>query len=183
MGLVLPSGREGRNFYRRNKNILVLVGNSFSLLYNRNMFECSTKALILEKEPVGEYDGLLTLYTEDFGKVSVKAKSIRKITSKLSAHTEPGMLSSFRLIGKNPFQKVKGSFWLADGLGGRRVFSDFAFLDLVGSMTTEFHADRDLWKFLMRGRSDRKALFAILGFREEDMSAYEEQSVFEGGVV
>lgn len=147
------------------------------------MFECSTKALILEKEPAGDYDGLLTLYTEDFGKVSVKAKSIRKITSKLSAHTEPGMLSSFRLIGKNPFQKVKGSFWLADGLGGKKLFSDFVFLDLIESMTTEFHADHDLWRFLLRGEPDRKMLFAILGFSPEEVSRHRGGQVFHGGVV
>ena len=27
-----------------------------------NMFECVTQAIILDKEPVGDYDGLLTLY-------------------------------------------------------------------------------------------------------------------------
>ncbi|HEY4523730.1 MAG TPA: recombination protein O N-terminal domain-containing protein [Candidatus Paceibacterota bacterium] len=132
------------------------------------MFECVTKALILDKEPVGDYDGLLTLYTEDFGKVSVKAKSIRKITSKLSAHTEPGTLSQLRLVGKNPFQKVKGSFWLVDGLMEKKLFSDFLFLEVIKTLTVEFHADRDLWRFLLEGKSDQAALFTILGFHPRD---------------
>ncbi|MDP3956419.1 MAG: recombination protein O N-terminal domain-containing protein [bacterium] len=128
------------------------------------MFECVTKALVLEKIPMGDSDGLLTLYTERLGKVSVKAKSIRKVTSKLSAHTEPGMLSLVRLVGKNPFQKTLGSFWLSDSLGERKLFSDFIFLDSVASLTTEFHSDAELWQFLLRGTPDPKALFALLGF-------------------
>ena len=110
----------------------------------------------------------MTLYTEDFGKVSVKAKSIRKITSKLSAHTEPGTLSQLRLVGKNPFQKVKGSFWLVDGLMEKKLFSDFLFLEVIKTLTVEFHADRDLWRFLLEGKSDQAALFTILGFHPRD---------------
>lgn len=132
------------------------------------MFECVTRAVILDKEPIGDYDGLLTLYTENFGKVSVKAKSIRKITSKLSAHTEPGTLLHLRLVGKNPFLKVKGSFWLVDGLKKKNLFTDFMFLEIVKNLTVEFHADRDLWRFLLEGKADRTALFTLLGFHPRD---------------
>lgn len=128
------------------------------------MFECVTKAIVMEKEPLGDFDGVLTVYTEQFGKVSIKARSIRKITSKLSAHTEPGLLSTLRLVGKNPFQKTKMSFWLADAVEEKRLFTDFSFLDLVNNLTTEFHADRDLWEFLKQGETDKKTLMAIVGF-------------------
>lgn len=127
------------------------------------MFECVTKALVLEKIPMGETDGLLTLYTERLGKVSVKARSLRKITSKLSAHTEPGYLALVRLVGKNPFQKAIGSFWLSDALCEKRLFSDVIFLDSVASLTTEFQTDRELWQFLLEGRTDRNALLSVLG--------------------
>ena len=132
------------------------------------MFECVTKALVLEKIPMGDKDGLLTLYTERLGKVSVKARSLRKVTSKLSAHTEPGMLSLVRLVGKNPFQKTMGSFWLSDSLGERKLFSDFIFLDSVASLTAEFQADRELWQFLLLGQPDSGALFALLGFHPKE---------------
>lgn len=46
------------------------------------------RAIILRRKPMGEADLLLTLYTENHGKVRVIAKGARKITSKLLGYTE-----------------------------------------------------------------------------------------------
>lgn len=44
-----------------------------------------TKGFVLAKKNSGEADQIFTLYTQNFGKIEVVGKSIRKITSKLKA--------------------------------------------------------------------------------------------------
>ena len=127
------------------------------------MFEITTKGIILDKEPARDYDGVLTIYTEKLGKVIARAKSLRKITSKLAAHTEIGMLSEVRLVSRNSFMTQSG-LRLADSLLSRQLFSDFYFLELVKELTLEFHEGRDLWQFLISGNPDRNELLRLSGF-------------------
>ena len=54
------------------------------------MQEYVTDAIVLKKDPLGDLDGRYTLFTKRFGKIMAKAKSSRKITSKLAPHLEPG---------------------------------------------------------------------------------------------
>ncbi len=44
-----------------------------------------TKGIVLAKEDSGEADQIFALYTQDFGKLEVAGKAIRKITSKLKS--------------------------------------------------------------------------------------------------
>lgn len=128
------------------------------------MYEIITDAIVLDKQESGDFDALVTLYTEELGKVSARAKSSRKITSKLSAHIEPGALTTVRLIARNPFVGPKTTFQLVDGLIQKKLFNDFAFLDAVKKTTLEFHNDRTLWDFLIQGGADPGQLLAIVGF-------------------
>lgn len=51
---------------------------------------------------MGEVDRLLTIYTKDFGKILVRAKSVRKNQSKLKGHLELFLQSHFLIApGKN----------------------------------------------------------------------------------
>jgi len=65
------------------------------------MVEHYTKAVVLDREPRGELDASLTLYTKDFGKIVAKAKSIRRFTSKLSGHLTPGSFVKIRVVERN----------------------------------------------------------------------------------
>lgn len=47
-----------------------------------------TQGIILKKTDLAEADQLLTIYTQDFGKLEILAKGIRKITAKLRPATE-----------------------------------------------------------------------------------------------
>ncbi len=47
-----------------------------------------TEAIVIKRRNVGEADRLLTLYTKDSGKITVRAKGIRRITSRRSSHVE-----------------------------------------------------------------------------------------------
>lgn len=127
------------------------------------MFEITTRAIILDKNPERDHDAVLALYTEKLGKVTAHAKSLRKITAKLSAHTEPGMFSEVRLVGKNPFSSNAG-LRLADSLSTDKIFFDYEFLNLVKELTLEFHKDSEIWNFLLLRRPDREEIFRLCGF-------------------
>ena len=70
------------------------------------MTEYFTEAFVIDKKANGESDGLVVLYTKDLGRVTAKAKSIKKITSKLNSHLEPLNFVECRLIEKNGFQVI-----------------------------------------------------------------------------
>lgn len=48
-----------------------------------------TEALILRQRKFGEADRMFTLLTPTYGKMDVKAKSVRKTTSRMSGHLQP----------------------------------------------------------------------------------------------
>lgn len=47
-----------------------------------------TEAIIIKRRNVGEADRLITVFTRDHGKLSIKAKGIRRVPSRRSAHVE-----------------------------------------------------------------------------------------------
>lgn len=47
-----------------------------------------TEGIIIKRRNIGEADRILTIFTKDQGKLQVKAKGVRKITSKRSSHIE-----------------------------------------------------------------------------------------------
>lgn len=48
-----------------------------------------TTGIIIKRKNIGEADRILTILTQDLGKIQVKAKGVRKITSKRASHIEP----------------------------------------------------------------------------------------------
>lgn len=48
-----------------------------------------TEAVIIRQRKLGEADRFLTIYTPTLGKLDVKAKGVRKTTSRLSGHLQP----------------------------------------------------------------------------------------------
>ena len=109
------------------------------------MEEYFTEALVLDKEPIGESDSLISLYTKELGKITARAISIRKITSKLSSHLEPLNFVDARLVHKNRFQVV-------DALKTGRLNSKaIGTLHLIKDLSGEGEPDRDLWNLLKKG--------------------------------
>ncbi len=76
------------------------------------MLEITTEALVLDREPSGEYNSRVFLYTEKLGGVVARATSLRKLTSKMAAHLEPLTFSRVRLIQKED----AANFQIADAL-------------------------------------------------------------------
>lgn len=65
----------------------------------RNTF--STTGLVLRRNKVGETDRIISLLTQEHGKISCVAKGVRKITSSKRAFLEPGNIVKAFLVKTN----------------------------------------------------------------------------------
>ena len=65
------------------------------------MTEYLSEAVVLDKETSGDLDIRVSMFTKKFGKLKVRAKSARRIVSKLSPHLEPGNVAQVRIIEKS----------------------------------------------------------------------------------
>lgn len=123
--------------------------------------EYFTQAIVLDKEPVGEADARVFLYTKILGRVTAQITSARKITSKLNSHLEPLNIVAVRLVKKNNFQ-------VADALKLSSLPVDkLEILHLIKEITPEVEADANLWKiitFPITSAITEDEVLQILGF-------------------
>jgi DNA repair protein RecO len=147
------------------------------------MLEHYTEAFVLGNKTDKEIDAQIVLYTRDFGKVTAKAKSARKLTSKLNGHLQPLNFINARLVEKNGFQIVD-----ALAVGDKEIFDKNSevlskFLNIaefINEMTFELHQDTRLWQEIKKIFSANSAnleekiiyrgLLRILGFNPEGVS-------------
>jgi recombinational DNA repair protein (RecF pathway) len=121
------------------------------------MHEYVAQAIILDREPHRDFDSRVSFFTEKFGKLTGKATSTRKITSKLAAHLEPGNLVHVRLIEKKELQIV-------DSLKVRKIATKSPDLYALNQILAEGEPDPELWQ-LLKGRSFTwPAALRILGW-------------------
>ncbi len=148
------------------------------------MKEFYTKAIVLSKNNIGESDALIRLFTENYGKVSVKARSMRKITSKLSAHFEPMSFVKVRFV---PRSNGNNGFVLLDG-----VIDDFSdenkttknynlipIINFIDRYTFDLQKDEKVWHFLREVFSGSYniqeasyILLSVLGFSPENSNCF-----------
>lgn len=125
--------------------------------YTVCMIEYYTEAFVLDKEDFREHDGMVNLYTEELGKVSARARGLKKILSKSSAHLEPLNFVRVRLM-----QMKSGYFQVIDVLphhevsvreqkkNARQCGVLFSMARFVDRMTRELHPDQYLWHMIKR---------------------------------
>ena len=149
-----------------------------------NMFSRHrTLAFILKKEDKGEADKILTVYSEEFGKLKILGRAVRKIKSKLNGGIRRFSLSEIEFIrGKantltdsraarsfggirKDLRKLKSAELMADALDSLAVgeekdgriwnlfFSSFSELEAADGRHAEAAAHRFLWR-----------LFSALGY-------------------
>ncbi len=132
------------------------------------MVEYYTKALVLSRAPRGDLDSTLTLYTKELGRVSVKVKSLRKLTSKLSGHLTPGRLANVRIVemGGDAKQVVD-----ALSLPSKTSPEFLKFLGFIRELSPIGMPDLHLWHELeqasLNGISDKdtyKRIISIMGY-------------------
>jgi len=122
------------------------------------MRELVTDAIVLDKEPVREFDARVSLFTKELGRVTAVVTSARKIISKLSPHVEPLMVSEVRLT-------EKGGMHLTDALQKKSLpHAAFPILNIIKKLSEPYAADGELWASLTSDGATAKEALRILGF-------------------
>lgn len=110
------------------------------------------QAIVLARRPVREFDEAVTLFAYELGKVEALARSNKKITSRQSAHVEPGTIIECALIpGRERLhlaktQTVSASFGARRDLGHiKRLGQGMA---LANHMLGERVPDRRIFSLL-----------------------------------
>lgn len=124
------------------------------------MREYAAQAVILEKEPLRDYDSRITFFTEKFGKLTGRATSARKITSKLSAHLEPGNMVNMRFVEKHGLQIV-------DSIKTRHTGITAPDLYALQQILGEGEPDPELWLLIKKSKFTWRDTLRILGWDAE----------------
>jgi recombinational DNA repair protein (RecF pathway) len=124
------------------------------------MQEYVTDAIVLRKEPLGDLDSRYTLFTKRFGKIVAKAKSSRKITSKLAPHLEPGIVAKIR------FFDAKGT-QLIDALKSTRLTRPLGDMHSLSQLLPDAEPEPALWELLMGEQFKWATVLSILGWDPE----------------
>lgn len=112
-----------------------------------------TEGIVIKKQAQGEFDNLLTVYTKDFGKLMLKAKSVRKPRAKLSGHLEPFLYTYF-LIAPSRRLDIIANAEIIEGfpvLRGRLTSLAAAsyFSELADKLIAGTEPDRRMWDLLL----------------------------------
>ena len=140
------------------------------------MTEFYSRAIVLEREDLGETDSVVHLFTEKYGKVVARARSLRKITSKSSAHLQLLRIVQVRFVSS---KKADGGFIIMDVLWDDSLnnlsqgvrYDLFPVLRVINKLIPEFQSDPQLWILLETALREpytatdvARALLHILGF-------------------
>jgi recombinational DNA repair protein (RecF pathway) len=121
------------------------------------MQEYVSEGIVLNKEPVRDFDGRYAVFTKRFGKVIGKTTSSRKITSKLAGHLEPGTLSKVRFVEKSGTRIV-------DALKEHKLDVPISDLRLLNSILHEGGEDQELWEILTTRSFSWNDVLRVLGW-------------------
>jgi len=113
-----------------------------------------TQGIILKKADLLDVDRLLTVYTEKFGKILVRAKGIGKKESKLKSLIEPFNLYEFMLARSRTVDVLAGSWPIKEFIYLRQNLENLAlaiyFAELVDKLVVAPERDEKIWTLLTR---------------------------------
>jgi len=111
-----------------------------------------TRAIILKKQNTGEYDQLVTCYTEEFGKVTAVAKSVLKPSSIQAMHLDIFNLVDFELLNGRATPIITGAQAektypnLKNNLACLAI--GYFFAETANKLFFEYQKDEAIWTFL-----------------------------------
>ena len=127
-----------------------------------------TEAVILKKRNFAESDRLLTIFTRDFGKLTILAKGVRRPTSKKAGHLELGnWCKVFIAKGKNidilTEVELKKAFGIAD-FREDKANKIYHLLEIIENLTVEHQKNREAFILLVKflKEIDRQENFSLL---------------------
>lgn len=112
-----------------------------------------TEGVILFRSNFGEADRLITIYTRDFGKVTVIAKGVRRPRSKKAGHLEPGSWCKlFIARGRNmdilTEVQIKKAFGI-DNFTETKANRIYHLLELINRLTPDHQKNQRLFNLLV----------------------------------
>jgi len=112
------------------------------------------KGIFIKKQDQDEADQLLTVFTEQFGKIEVLAKGIRKITSKLRAGADVFYLSEIEFIQGKSYKTLTDAL-LIDKFDSIRQEPEklqivLKIVGLLDQFANQEATDEKLWRFLLQ---------------------------------
>jgi DNA repair protein RecO (recombination protein O) len=130
-----------------------------------------TEGIILKKAELSDTDRLLTVYTEKFGKILVRAKGVGKKESKLKSLIEPFNIYEFLLARSKNIDVLANSYPIKEFLYLRQNLESLAlaiyFAELVDKLVVAPEQDENIWLLLVRA-------FEVLDQKREDLPKLKE---------
>lgn len=112
-----------------------------------------TLGIIIKKENRGEADQLFTVYTNDFGKLEILGKSIRKISSKLRSGAEIFYLSEIEFIQGKAYKTLTGAVLIEKFKNLRedlnRLKIAYQISEILDILVRGQERDKDVWEILV----------------------------------
>ena len=118
------------------------------------MREIFTRAIVLERNDSGEIDGRVVLFSEEYGKIVARVKSLRKITTKSSGHLQPLTFVKVRL---SKLSGIRDGYTIIDcmqddqmvGLETGKKHNLLSLMEFLSAFIFEGQKDKQLWGFLI----------------------------------
>lgn len=108
--------------------------------------------IFLTKEEKGEADQLFTIFTENFGRLEILAKGIRKITSKLRPGVELFSLSEIEFIQGKNYKTLTDAILIEKFKNIKKDFQKLTLLykigEIVSFLTNQDEKDEKVWSLL-----------------------------------
>lgn len=143
-----------------------------------------THGIIIKRSNINDVDRLLTVYTEDFGKLLVKAKSVRKNQSKLKGHLELFLLVHLMLA---PARRTGGPGQGFDVVTGAETIENFSSLhNDLSCLTAAYHLSNLTDKLIIGPEKDGniwRLLFSSFKELDRGMEIKQVVSNFEKNIL
>ncbi|MFH0890536.1 MAG: recombination protein O N-terminal domain-containing protein [Candidatus Liptonbacteria bacterium] len=122
------------------------------------MHEYLGRAIVLDLMPRGKSDARVVLFMEKIGKLTARAQSLRKITSKLAAHLQPGNIARVRVIEKGKLVQV------VDALKTGKAGMDVEKLRQLSGLLAENQPEIKLWQEAAEDGISWRNILKLLGW-------------------
>ncbi len=117
------------------------------------MEQISVRGLVVRETPVGEYDKLLTVITEEMGRIVISGKAVRSLKSKHMAATQLFCYSSFVLRKSRGYYYISDSALMESFFGLRTDLDRLALAtylcDVAAEMAVEGVGDEELLRLTL----------------------------------
>jgi len=146
-----------------------------------------TKAIILKSADLSEADRLLTIYSEEFGKIRIIARGSKKLESKLRCHIEPLSYSQLILVEGKNLRIVKNAILVDEFLNIKKDLEKIKtaerIIELIDEAIAGEEKDKNIWNLLLKvfkeidvGGSTsnmvedfKREMIKLLGYNPEDI--------------